>query len=90
MNEKNERNKKEGKKKRKQCLVTFYQIALRRLEIDCNIFSGLGSQVALVVPMQGSQAGSLDWEDPLEKRMATHSSILPWQSKVHGVTKSWT
>ena len=33
-------------------------------------------QVALVVPMQESQVGSLDWEDPLEKRMATHSSIL--------------
>ena len=22
---------------------------------------------------------SLDWEDPLAKRMATHSSILPWR-----------
>ena len=22
---------------------------------------------------------SLDWEDPLEKRMATHSSILAWR-----------
>ena len=40
------------------------------------------------------------WEDPLEKRMATHSSILAWRipwtervawgAIVHGVTKSWT
>ena len=25
------------------------------------------------------QAGSLGWEDPLEKEMATHSSILAWR-----------
>ena len=42
---------------------------------------------------------SLGWEGPLEKRMATHSSILAWrmpmdrgawQAMVHGVKKSWT
>ena len=42
---------------------------------------------------------SLDWEDPLEEGMATHSSILAWRipmdrgawwATVHGVTKSWT
>ena len=27
----------------------------------------------------GSQAQSLGWEDPLEKEMATHSSILAWK-----------
>ena len=27
----------------------------------------------------GSQAQSLGWEDPLEKEMATHSSILVWK-----------
>ena len=40
----------------------------------------------------------LGWEDPLEKRMATHSSILAWRipldrgaywATVHGVAKSW-
>ena len=35
---------------------------------------------------------SLDWEDPLEKGMATHSSILAskiaWT--IHEVTKSYT
>ena len=41
--------------------------------------------------------GSLGWEDPLEKGMATHSSILdwriPWTEKPggpHGVAKSQT
>ena len=41
----------------------------------------------------------LGWEDPLEKEMATHSSILAWRipvdkrawwAAVHGVAKSWT
>ena len=29
--------------------------------------------------MQKIQIGSLSWEDPLEKEMATHSSILAWK-----------
>ena len=29
--------------------------------------------------MQETQIGSLGWEDPLEKGMATHSSILAWK-----------
>ena len=32
-------------------------------------------------------------EDPLEKEMASHSSILAWEiplAIVHGVAKSWT
>ena len=29
--------------------------------------------------MQETQVQSLDWEDPLEKEMATHSSILAWR-----------
>ena len=42
---------------------------------------------------------SLGWEDPVEKGMATHSSILAWripmnrgarQATVHGLTKSQT
>ena len=30
--------------------------------------------------MQKTQVQSLDQEDPLEKRMATHSSILAWRT----------
>ena len=29
--------------------------------------------------MQEMQVWSLGWEDPLQKEMATHSSILPWE-----------
>ena len=29
--------------------------------------------------MQETQVQSLGWEDPLEKGMATHSSILSWR-----------
>ena len=29
--------------------------------------------------VQETQVRSLDWEDPLEKGMATHSSILAWK-----------
>ena len=39
------------------------------------------------------QFQSLGWEDPLEKEMAAHFSILTWRTPwamVHGVTKSWT
>ena len=28
---------------------------------------------------QETQVWSLDWEDPLEEEMATHSSILAWE-----------
>ena len=35
--------------------------------------------------MQETQAWSLDWEEPLEKQMATHPSILagknPWREE---------
>ena len=29
--------------------------------------------------MQETWVRSLDWEDPLEKEMATHSNILAWK-----------
>ena len=30
-------------------------------------------------PMRQTQVRSLSWEDPLEKEMVTHSSILAWR-----------
>ena len=48
--------------------------------------------------VQETWVQSLGWEDPLEKGMATHISILAWrilmdrqarQAIVHGITKSW-
>ena len=48
--------------------------------------------------IQETWAGSLGWEDPLEKVMATHSIILawkiPWTEDTGGLksmgSKSWT
>ena len=43
--------------------------------------------------MQKTWVQSLGQEDPLEKEMATHSSMLAWSPpgfSVHGVTKSQT
>ena len=39
-----------------------------------------GSVVKTPPAMQETQVRSLGWEDPLEKEMATHSSILTWES----------
>ena len=39
----------------------------------------MAQMVKNVLAMQDDQVRSLSWEDPLEKGMATHSSILPWR-----------
>ena len=63
--------------------------------------TSLVAQMAKNLPgMQEIQVWSLGWEDPLEKEMAIHSSILawriPWREKpgglyvVHGVAKCQT
>ena len=38
------------------------------------------SVVKNLLVMQEMQVQSLGWEDPLEKEMATHCSILAWRS----------
>ena len=45
-----------------------------------------------LLAMQETQVISLGQEDPLEKGMASHFSILAWRIPWtdHGVTKSWT
>jgi len=49
--------------------------------------------------MEETQVQSLGWEDPLEKGMANHSSILAWRIpwteepgrlRVHSIAKSQT
>ena len=42
------------------------------------VFPG-GSVVKNPILKQEMQVQSLGWEDPLEKEMATHSSILAWR-----------
>ena len=73
------------------------------LESDCLPNSGFpvgshgGSEVKNLPAMQETWAQSLGAEHPLEKGVATHSSILAWKmdrggwwATVHGVAKSWT
>ena len=56
------------------------------------------SMLAQMVKNLSAIVGDLGWEDPLEKEMATHSSILAWRipmdrgawrATVQGVAKSW-
>ena len=57
------------------------------------------AQMVKIPPvMRETQVRSLGWEDPLEKRMATHFSILawriPWTEEPGGLwsmgSQSWT
>ena len=64
-----------------------------------------GSVIKNLPAMQETSVQSLGWEDPLEKGMATHFSILVWripwteepcwdagwggEPTVSGITKSW-
>ena len=59
----------------------------------------MGQLVKNLPAMWETLVPSLVWEDPPEKGMATHSSILAWripmnrggwQGIVHGVTNGWT
>ena len=44
------------------------------------MWASLVTQVVKNLPaMQETRVQSLGWEDPLEKEMATHSSILAWR-----------
>ena len=75
----------------------------RQIREPCTLF--LTSKVVLVVKNLFANAGDVrdmssipGWEDPLEKGMATHSSILsweiPWTEEPGGQqsmgSKSWT
>ena len=46
--------------------------------VDVN--SLLAQMVKNLPAVQGTQVQSQGWEDPLEKEMATHSSILEWRT----------
>jgi len=55
----------------------------------------VAQQLKRLPAMRETRVRSLGWEDPLEKEMATHSSILAWEipgirawwATAHGVTK---
>ena len=53
----------------------------------------MAQAVKYLSAMQETWVQSLGQEDPLEKGMATHSSILAWripEVTVHGAAKIWT
>ena len=59
----------------------------------------MAQMVKNLLAVQETQVRSLGWEDPLEKDVATHSSILAWRipgteellwATVYQVTKSQT
>ena len=66
--------------------------------LQCSWASLVSQTVKNPPAMWETWVWSLGREDPLEKGMATHSSILAWriphrgawQALVHGVAKSWT
>ena len=69
-------------------MITTYNISYVESEAKLGTFSGgiivkLASLVAQSIKnlpaVQETRVRSLGWEDPLEKEMATHSSILAWK-----------
>ena len=68
------------------------------MELIYSCFDSLVAQVVMnPLAMWETWVQSLGWEDPLEKRKATHSSILAWRIPmdrgawrvtVHGVAES--
>ena len=42
-------------------------------------YSLVAQKIKHLPAMQETQVRSLGWEDPLEKEMATHSSVLAWR-----------
>ena len=75
------------------CQVTRFGLKMSVQTYDFVRCKTLFSQVALVVKnllaMQETWAPSLDWDNPLEEGMATHSGILaqriPWTDEPAGL-----
>ena len=74
-------------------------ISIEIIHPDIYWASLVAQTVKILAEMRETWVLSLDWEDPLEEGMITHSSILAWRipmdrgawwAIVHSVTKSWT
>ena len=50
------------------------------MTLHCGANSLVAQMVKNLPAMQKTWIQSLGWEDPLEKGMATHSSILAWRN----------
>jgi len=63
-----------------KCKATTGERGEINWEIGIDMYTLLmGSVVKNTPTKQEMQVQSLGWEDPLEKKMATHSSILAWE-----------
>ena len=81
-------------------LFPFFSLCVPLLCLVLGYVLGLVGQMVKNLPTKlGRWVRSLGWEDPLEKNMATHSSILAWripkdrrawQATVHGTANSQT
>ena len=52
---------------------------IKRLFSSSSLSSPVAQRLKRLPAMQETQVRSLGWEDPLEKEVATHSSILAWR-----------
>ena len=60
--------------------LTMYSFSNITFQLYLYIFHSLVAQrLKHLTPMQETRVGSLGREDPLEKEMAIHSSILAWR-----------
>ena len=61
-------------------MTVVYHSHFAPLGFCCKLVTSLVAQMVKHLPtMQETQVRFLGQEDPLEKEMATHSSILPWR-----------
>ena len=68
-------------KRTKSCPMRVGGKILGSLKVEINMGNLPAGPVAnMPHSMQGSWVQSLGWEDPLEKGIATHSSILVWRT----------
>ena len=55
------------------------QLVKMILQLNMPRASLVAQRLKHLPPMQETRVRSLGWEDPLEKEMVTHSSILAWK-----------
>ena len=80
-------------------MFIYSRASSEQTSLDQRYSEAMAQTVKRLPAMQETQVQFLGQEDPLEKEMAIHSSILclenpmdrgAWRATVHGVAKSWT
>ena len=60
------------------CILLIKKVVFN-LAMQPNLASLVAQMVKRLPAVRETRVRSLDWEDPLEKEMATHSSTLAWR-----------